>query len=142
VLESRYDSSVPLVRLLCIAIHELGGVLEIDYDRLHSPDEEFEIRQSEEVKGTVVYRVRKLDVEVGDVLDVNTLSLAEYENIQVDGKTASRLWTASANGVTVTLKTEDLTADYYYSPIRTMRTRGVALVDSSGQMATHSVVNR
>lgn len=75
--------------------------------------------------------------------DVNNLELAEHDTV-MDGayNPIAIVWHAEAHGAKVSLRTVDLEASYWVSPIKTMRTRGVALVDSSGAMVRHTVVNR
>ena len=65
-------------------------------------------------------------------MDVKLLEQAEYDYIWEDG--GCHVWTGEAHGVKVVHHTTDDTAFYWVSPIWTMRQKGVALVDLTGQM--------
>jgi hypothetical protein len=138
----RYDSSASLVRLLCLAVEKLGGSLSVPEGFETGDTPSYALRWQTTLKHGRLLIVHRTNVEVGDVLDVSTLSLAPARDVVEDGQVVARVWTAGSNGVTASLRTEDLNAVYYQSPIMTMRTMGVALVDASGQMAVHTVVNR
>lgn len=67
-------------------------------------------------------------------MDVSTLDRAESTEVRVNGEVVRKIWHAKAHGVYLSYRTEDLTAEYWVASILTMRQKGVALVDSSGQM--------
>jgi hypothetical protein len=68
------------------------------------------------------------------MIDVSTLERAEMNEIRAMGVTVKHVWHGEAHGVKVSLTTEDLWAEYWVSPIWTMREKGVALVDKNGNM--------
>jgi hypothetical protein len=65
-------------------------------------------------------------------MDVKLLEQAEHDYVWEDG--GCHVWKGEAHGVTVVHYTTDDTAVYWVSPIWTMREKGVALVDLTGQM--------
>lgn len=68
-------------------------------------------------------------------VDVNGLRKAYVAlGYHAPDQTFPNVWTGEAHGVTVTYETEDFEAEYWVSPILNMRQKGVALVDSAGQM--------
>lgn len=68
------------------------------------------------------------------MLDVTTLDMAnERSRRTVEGVTTIT-WTAEAHGVRLEYVSYDPDAEYWVSPIWTMREKGVALVDKSGAM--------
>ena len=67
-------------------------------------------------------------------LDVNTLAKAHREYSTEHGTK----WVGLAHGVQVSYVSLDPTAEFWVSPIWTMREKGVALVDSSGQMVANN----
>ena len=141
--EDPYQQTVELTKILAIAIGKLGGRLEIPRDALLD-DLQFVISTTDNFYAdTMTIKIREVRRELGEVLDVNQLEPAEYEEVATLGYgTVRKVWIARANDQVATLTTEDLDAEFYVSPILTMRTIGVALVDSSGSMVTHSVRSR
>lgn len=67
-------------------------------------------------------------------IDVNTLKLAEHNQVRMNGSVTMHIWQAEAYGVRISYQTLDLDAKFWVSPILTMRQEGVALVDCTGQM--------
>lgn len=76
------------------------------------------------------------------MIDVNTLAKAEHNEIRANGAVKVHVWYAEANGVSLIYHTEDLIAEFWVSPIWTMREKGVALVDSSGTMVKNERSDR
>jgi hypothetical protein len=68
------------------------------------------------------------------MLDVSQLAEAEWSEVRSNGVEYMRIWYAEAHGVELTHHERDLEAQYWVSPIWNMREKGVALIDSSGQM--------
>jgi hypothetical protein len=109
------------------------------------PASEFVVSTSEDLlRDTMTIKVRAVRRELGEVLDVSQLEKAEFKEVATYGgvQPTQKVWRAKANGEVATLTTEDLEAEFYVSPILTMRTIGVALVDSSGSMVNHTTRNR
>jgi hypothetical protein len=75
-------------------------------------------------------------------LDIASLPEAEVREVRMDGQVTMHVWHAEAHGVHVSYQTADLTEKFWVSPIRTMREKGVALIDSSGQMVKHERKDR
>jgi hypothetical protein len=70
------------------------------------------------------------------MLDVSTLKKA-YPSYGIDVNhpdTSFVVWSGEAHGVKVAYLTYDLDAEFWVSPIWTMREKGVALVDKNGNM--------
>jgi hypothetical protein len=139
-----YEEATRLTRLLAIAVAKLGGRLEVPTDAIFGSRPEFVISTKEDIlRDTVTVKVREVRRELGEVLDVSQLEKAEYEEIGTLGKgTLRKMWVAKANGAIATCTTKDLEAEFYVSPILTMRTIGVALVDSTGAMVDHNTRTR
>jgi len=68
------------------------------------------------------------------MIDVGTLARAEFTEVRANGTVIRKTWHAEAHGVELVFTTPDLDSEYWVSPIKTMREKGVALIDSSGQM--------
>lgn len=68
------------------------------------------------------------------MLDVNRLNKASVVRVRRNGEVIQHVWHARSHGVEVIYKTADIEARYWVSPIWNMREKGVALIDSSGQM--------
>ena len=136
-----YAEAAQLTKILAIAITKLGGKLEIPMVALAgTPASEFVISTSEDLlRDTMTIKVRAVRREWGEVLDVSQLEKAEF--VGTRGGQA-KTWIARANDESATITTEDLEAEFYVSPILTMRTIGVALVDSSGAMVNHTTRNQ
>lgn len=68
-------------------------------------------------------------------VDISELQYADYEVFEDGaGEYVATVFYAEAHGVRVSYRVEDPDLDLWISPIWTMREKGVALVDSSGQM--------
>jgi hypothetical protein len=72
------------------------------------------------------------------LLDVSQLAKAEHTEVRMNGQVSMNIWHAEANDCHVSYQTLDLEAEYWVSPILTMREQGVALIDNSGQMVKNS----
>lgn len=78
------------------------------------------------------------------MIDVSELEEADYDDVTTNyGETfVRRSFHAVAHDVVVSYITADPTMRLWVSPILTMREKGVALVDESGQMIVHRRVDR
>jgi len=75
-------------------------------------------------------------------LKTEGLAKASYSVINSGPAPVYTVWTAEAHGIAVCYISYDPEAEYWVSPIWNMRQKGVALVDSGGNMVKHERKDR